>query len=112
VSRAARAVAAALLLLSAAPALARKKPLAPGEKIDLNRATVAELMRLPGIGRRRAEAIAAHRAKQPFRDPAEVVRVEGIGPAWLERNRGHLSAGPAAPAPALPASPARPPRGP
>ncbi len=47
-----------LALLSAAPALAAKKPLAGGERLDLNRASVAELMRLPGVGRKKAEAIA------------------------------------------------------
>lgn len=103
-----RALGAALLLLLAAPALAKKKPLAPGERIDLNRAGVAELMRLPGIGRRKAEAIAAHRARQPFRSPAEVTQVEGIGRLWFERNQDRLSAGP----PAAPPTAPRPPRAP
>jgi competence protein ComEA len=97
-----RAVAAALLLLPATAALAKKKPLAPGERIDLNRASVAELMRLPGIGRRKAEAIAARRAQQAFRDPAEVAGVQGIGRTWFERNQGHLSTGPASPRAAAP----------
>jgi competence protein ComEA len=87
----AAALAAALLLPGAAAA--RKRPLAPGERIDLNRAGVAELMRLPGVGRARAEAIVAHRQRSPFRTPSDVVQVKGIGPAWLERNRAHLAAG-------------------
>jgi competence protein ComEA len=103
-----RALGAALLLLLADPALAKKKPLAPGERIDLNRAGVAELMRLPGIGRRKAEAIAAHRARQPFRSPSEVTQVEGIGRLWFERNQDRLSAGTPAVAPPAP----RPPRAP
>ena len=112
-----KAIGAGLLLL-AAPAEAKKKPLSSGERVDLNRASVAELMRLPGIGRRRAEAIAARRARQPFRSPAEVTQVEGIGKRWFERNQGRISAGlpagPATPAPAArpaaaaPASGARP----
>jgi competence protein ComEA len=86
-----RAGALALLAL-ALPALA-KKPLEPGERVDLNRAGVAELMRLPGIGRARAEAIAAHRARQPFRTPAEVTRVKGIGQDWFQRHQARLLAG-------------------
>lgn len=100
-----RALGAALLLLLADPALAKKKPLATGERIDLNRAGVAELMRLPGIGRRKAEAIAAHRARQPFRSPSEVTQVEGIGRLWFERNQDRLSAAPAPPAPRPPRAP-------
>ena len=101
-SRRLRALAALLLLALAAPALAKKKALAPGERIDLNRATAAQLMRLPGIGRSRAEAILAHRQRRPFQSPGEVVQVKGIGPAWLERNRDHLSAGDPAPRQRIP----------
>ena len=100
-----RALAAGLLILLAGPAMAKKKPLAPGERLDLNRASVAELMRLPGIGRHKAEAIAARRSRQPFHQPAEVTEVEGIGRTWFERNQGRLSAGPAAPAPKAGRSP-------
>ncbi len=107
-SRAPRALLAASLLAAASPALAKKKPLASGERIDLNHASVAELMRLPGIGRSRAEAIAAHRARQPFRAPADVLQVEGIGSRWFERNQGRISAGspPAGAAPAARPAPA------
>jgi competence protein ComEA len=105
VSQALRAAAAVLLLLASAPAWAKRRPLAPGEKVDLNRASVAELMRLPGIGRQKAEAIAALRARRPFRSPAEVTQVKGIGKAWLERNRASLAAGDPAPRPKPPPSP-------
>ncbi|HSB18436.1 MAG TPA: helix-hairpin-helix domain-containing protein [Anaeromyxobacteraceae bacterium] len=107
-----RAAGAAMLVLLAAPALAKKRPLAPGERIDLNHAGVAELMRLPGIGRHRAEAIAARRARQPFRSPAEVTQVKGIGRAWFEKNRDRLSAGPPAVAPPAAAAAPRPARAP
>jgi len=106
-----RAAGAAMLVLLAAPALAKKRPLAPGERIDLNRAGV-ELMRLPGVGRHRAEAIAARRARQPFRSPAEVTQVKGIGRAWFEKNRDRLSAGPPAVAPPAAAPAPRPARTP
>ncbi len=105
-----RAVAAALALLAAAPVAARKRPLAPGETVDLNRASVAELMRLPGIGRGRAEAIAAHREKRPFRAPAEVAQVKGIGRAWFEKHKAHLAAGGTTPAVKPDPAPLTPPR--
>ena len=88
-----RILAALLLLALAAPALAKKRPLGPGERIDLNRASVADLMRLPGIGRKKAEAIASHRTQRPFRAPSEVAQVKGIGKAWLEKNQSRISAG-------------------
>jgi competence protein ComEA len=93
-------VAVACLLL-ALPALAAKRPLGPGERIDLNRASVAELMRLPGVGQKKAQAIVNHRAKAPFQRPEDVVQVKGLGPAWFAKVKANLSAGgaPAAPAP-------------
>jgi len=88
-----RILAALALLALSAPALAKKRPLGPGERVDLNRASVAELMRLPGIGRKKAEAIAAHRAQKPFRAPSELAQVKGIGKTWLEKNQSRISAG-------------------
>jgi competence protein ComEA len=97
VSAAARALLAAVALLAAAPALA-KKPLGPGERIDLNRASATELMRLPGVGQKRAQAIVAARAKQPFRKPEDILAVKGIGPAWLAKVRANIQVGSAPPA--------------
>lgn len=102
-----KAVVAALALLAAAPALAAKKPLGPAERIDLNRAGVAELMRLPGVGEKRAQAIVAARAKQPFRRVEDVVAVKGIGPSWLAKVRANVVVGAAAPAAPAPAPLAR-----
>jgi competence protein ComEA len=105
--RTARALAAAGLL-AAVPASAEKRALAPGERIDLNRATAADLMRLPGIGRGRAKAILEHRTRQPFRSPEEVIRVKGVSARWYAKVKGHLStsAPPSAPAAAPPRAPA------
>ncbi len=92
-----RAVATAALLLASAPALAEaKKPLGPGDRVDLNRAGVTELMRLPGIGEKRAQAIVAARGKQPFRKPEDVLVVKGIGPKWLAKVKDHVVVGGAA----------------
>jgi competence protein ComEA len=100
VRRLARAVAAAAALTAALPASAKGKPLAAGERVDLNRAPVVELMRLPGVGRKRAEAIAAARDKRPFRKVEELAQVKGISPGWIAKHRGILEA--SAPPPAAP----------
>ena len=57
--------------------------LAVGQKIDLNAATEAELAQLPGVGGGLARALAAARAKVPFRTWDDVDRVTGVGPAKL-----------------------------
>lgn len=82
-----------LALLVATPAAAQKKPLAPGERVDLNAATAAELMRLPGVGKKKADAILASRDKRPFRKPEEVLRVKGLTPGWFSKVKGMVSAG-------------------
>ena len=88
----ARAVLLGAALLAASPALA-KKSLPPGEKIDLSRAGVVELMRLPGVGQRRAQAIVAQRTRQPFRKVEDVLAVKGLGPAWLAKVKGNVVVG-------------------
>jgi competence protein ComEA len=54
--------------------------------VVLNHADVGELMRLPGIGRRRAEAIIELRTRLGgFERPSDLLRVRGIGTRSLER---------------------------
>jgi competence protein ComEA len=84
---------AAASLSTAAPQRAGKKGLAPGERLDINRCSAAELMRLPGIGRKRAEAVVAHRARAPYRRVEDLVAVKGISRRWLQKNRAHLTVG-------------------
>jgi competence protein ComEA len=70
------------------------KPNATGKKLsaddaplDINRATVEELQRLPGIGPKLAAAIVAAREDKPFASVDELRRVKGIGPKTLEKVR-------------------------
>lgn len=73
-----------------ARALAR--PLGEGEQVDLNRATVPELVRLPGVGPGLAKRIVADRQMHgAFGGIVGLDRVPGIGPAVLKRLTPHLT---------------------
>lgn len=53
-------------------------------RLDANRASVAEWMALPGCGRARAEAIVVARIRGgPFRGAADLLRVDGVGEAFV-----------------------------
>ena len=64
----------------------RRTPLAPGERLDPNRASEIELDRLPGIGPALARRIVEYREQNgPFRALEELRSVSGIGAATLTR---------------------------
>lgn len=57
---------------------------AGGRRLDLNRASAAELVRLPGIGEVLAARIIEYRDEHgPFRRVADLAEVEGIGECKL-----------------------------
>ena len=63
----------------------KQEALEGGEKVNLNTAGREELMTLPGIGEKRADAILAYRqANGPFSTPEELTDVDGIGEGILE----------------------------
>jgi competence protein ComEA len=67
---------------------------APPAPVDLNRATAAELERLPGIGPALAKRITAHRdSVGVFESVDELERVKGVGPALLAKLRPHVTTG-------------------
>lgn len=84
-------------------AAAAARPLAPGERIDPDAATLTELLRLPKVGPALARAIVADRAaKGPFGTLQGLDRVPGVGPKLLASLEPHLAfrgapAGPAGP---------------
>ena len=74
------------------------QPAAPGmlegERLNLNTASPADLTRLPGIGEKKAEAIAAWReAHGPFRVVEDLLAVDGIGEKLLEEMRPYVTVG-------------------
>jgi competence protein ComEA len=89
------ALALALALpLSATP---DRAPRAPQRPVNLNTATVTELMQLPRIGQKTAERILAFRKQHGgFQRPEELMNVKGIGEKSYAKLKPFLSA-PAAP---------------
>ena len=64
----------------------------PGERININRASVADLTRLPLVGEKRARAIAAWRRKNgPFQELEDLLGVQGIGAATLEQLKRYIT---------------------
>ncbi|MEO0949399.1 MAG: phospholipase D-like domain-containing protein [Cyanobacteria bacterium J06641_5] len=63
----------------------------PTGPLDLNRASVAELETLPGIGPELAERIAITRQERPFTSLEDLQRVSGIGPNKAEALQGLVS---------------------
>jgi competence ComEA-like helix-hairpin-helix protein len=71
---------------------AAERPLEPGERIDPNTATAAELGRLPRVGPALAGRIVADReANGRFRRLADLGRVAGIGEKTLEVLAPHVA---------------------
>jgi DNA uptake protein ComE-like DNA-binding protein len=58
--------------------------------LNVNRASEAELRLLPGIGRGRARAIIARRAKRPFTSLEELARMKGMK-GVVRKLRSHLT---------------------
>jgi competence protein ComEA len=62
--------------------------------ININQATVSELMMLPGFGMTKSQDVIDHRvANGPFRRIEDIVNVKGIGPATFEQIKDLIFAG-------------------
>ena len=60
-------------------------------KINLNKATAAELSQLKGIGMKYAERIVQYRDKNgPFKNVEDLLNVQGIGLKTLEKNKDRI----------------------
>ena len=63
-----------------------------GFRVDPNRASVAELSLLPGVGPTLAARIVEHRRREgPFRTRGDVMEVRGIGPGKLAQMASYLA---------------------
>jgi competence protein ComEA len=85
------ALALALALpLTAVPSSA---PRAPQRPVNLNTATVTELMQLPRVGQKTAERIVSFRKQHGgFQRPEELMNVKGIGEKSFARLKPFLAA--------------------
>jgi competence ComEA-like helix-hairpin-helix protein len=67
------------------------RPLLPGERIDLDRADVTEITRLPRVGPAFAQRIVAWRDQHgPFGSLARFDSVPGVGPKLVESLRPYV----------------------
>ncbi|MTC60165.1 competence protein ComEA [Providencia rustigianii] len=62
------------------------------EQVNINQASAEELAKiLSGIGKQKAQAIVEYREKYgAFNSIENILEVQGIGPAFLEKNRSKL----------------------
>ena len=75
------------------------RPLGPGERVDVDRAGLDELQRLPRVGRALAQRILDERdAHGPFGSLAGLRRVSGVGPRMLRELESRVTFGGVAPA--------------
>lgn len=89
----------ALVFSSLVPAQAATKKQAPKvtsvhhqAMININTATVKELVKIKGIGEKKAEAIVAFRTKNGnFKKTADIMLVKGIGKKMFERIKDHIT---------------------
>ena len=66
-------------------AMRQARPLGPGEKVDIETATISELARLPKVGVRLAKSIISDREiRGPFGGLVGLDRVPGVGPGLLK----------------------------
>jgi competence protein ComEA len=60
-------------------------------KLNINTASVEELVQLDRVGQRYAERIVAYREQNgPFKLPEDIMQVAGIGPKTFEANKDRI----------------------
>lgn len=70
----------------------RRKPLRGGEKININTASVKELIRIPGIGPKIAQRIYKYRKRiGKFKKVEELINIKGIGPKKLQKIKPYIT---------------------
>lgn len=64
-----------------------------GPRLDVNACSFEDLLRLPGIGPKKARAILEERERRPFRSVHDLKRVKGIGAKTIQRLAPHVTIG-------------------
>jgi competence protein ComEA len=81
------ALAFTFLIGSIAPVLSAEQT----EMININTAGVKEIMKLPGIGKKKAEAVIAFRQDNGgFEDINDLKKIDGIGKKTFEKIKEHI----------------------
>jgi len=94
-SRVTRAMAVGVLcgFVLAGPGRGALAGVDPAHRVNLNTASVAELVQLPGIGPKLAEAIVAQRTQQPFAHAEDLRKVKGIGDKLYDKIKDQVTVG-------------------
>ena len=69
------------------------QPAFAAAKVNLNTATMAQLVELKGVGEKTAQHIIEYRTKKKFETVDELINVKGIGQKTLDRLRDQLTVG-------------------
>ena|GEM_PF-2451645 len=67
------------------------QPAFAANKVNINTATVAQLVEIKGIGEKTAQKIIEYRKKNKFKTVDELVNVKGIGEKTLEKIRDQVT---------------------
>ncbi|MCX7736405.1 MAG: helix-hairpin-helix domain-containing protein [Candidatus Kapabacteria bacterium] len=68
----------------------RQKKELPSGKININTASITELMKLPGVGEATAQKIIEYRKNNPFNKPEDIMNVKGIGEKKFEKMKPYI----------------------
>ncbi len=62
-------------------------------KVDINNASIKELITLRGIGITKAKSIIEYRKKHKFKKVEDIINVKGIGKKTFEKNKNKIIVG-------------------